>query len=233
MRYRILFKNKRYEKEKITNVRRNITPQNQRMKAKKQTYSCLCEPVKKYINNLNKYGSGASLEWLKQQQTFSAYAQSDHSDIGEHYHVFDPIDLGEGFYAHIGMNWPQSAHIINTIVTMECEMDDEHGHLSLAPIYNVENQREELAFFTEQFRESWGDTTKYGMSMLFLKWAQCDHSIIGTISPSCEARWIFPEGVAIGRKQCGFYVFDEFTDVYKHPMRPLTDSDWDDIWNNY
>ena len=194
----------------------------------------MCEPVENYLNNLAKYDSEANLEWLKRNHIFYAYAESDHSDIGEHYHVFDPIDLGEGFYAHIGMRRPQSSSLItNTAIVMECEMDDELGHLSLAPIYNEESQREELAFFTEQFRESWGDTTKYGMSMLYLTWAQCDQSIIGTISPSCEARWIFPEGMAIGRKQCGFYVFDEFTDAYKHPMRPLRDSDWDDIWNNY
>lgn len=110
-------------------------------------------------------------------------------------------------------------------------MDDEPGHLSLAHIYNAESQREELAFFTKSFQESWGDTTKYRMGMLYL--TSSDYSIIGTISPSCEARWIFPEGMAIGRKQCGFYVFDGSTDAYKHPMRPLTDSDWDDIWNNY
>lgn len=210
------------------------TPKKQQTKANKQTYSCLCEPVENYLNNLAKYDSEANLEWLKRNHIFYAYAESDHSDIGEHYHVFDPIDLGEGFYAHIGMRRPQSSSLItNTAIVMECEMDDELGHLSLAPIYNEESQREELAFFTEQFRESWGDTTKYGMSMLYLTWAQCDQSIIGTISPSCEARWIFPEGMAIGRKQCGFYVFDEFTDAYKHPMRPLRDSDWDDIWNNY
>ena len=212
----------------------SIIPKDLKKTAHSQTYFCLCEPVENYLNNLDKYDSEANLEWLKQNHIFYAYAESDHSDIGEHYHVFDPIDLGEGFYAHIGMRRPQSSSLItNTAIVMECEMDDELGHLSLAPIYNEESQREELAFFTEQFRESWGDTTKYGMSMLFLKWAQCDHSIIGTISPSCEARWIFPEGMAIGRKQCGFYVFDEFTDAYKHPMKPLTDSDWDDIWNNY
>lgn len=221
------------KKRKISNKRRNITPQNQRMKTNKQTYSCLCEPVENYLNNLDKYDSEASLEWLKRNHIFYAYAESDHSDIGEHYHVFDPIDLGEGFYAHIGIRWPQSSRITNTTVTMECDMDDENGHLTLAYICNGKKQNKELAFFTESFRESWGDTTKYGMGMLYLTPARSNYSIIGTISPSCEARWIFPEGMAIGRKQCGFYVFDEFTDAYKHPMRPLTDSDWDDIWNIY
>ena len=211
----------------------NINTEDFKPKANKQTYSRLCEPVEKYLSKLDEYRDKASLEWFKRCQIFYAYAKSDHSGIGKHYHVFDPIDLGEGFYAHIGMHWPQSSQITNTVVTMECEMDDEHGHLSLAPIYNEESQRMELAFFTKSFQESWGDTTKYGMGMLYLTPARSNHSIIGTISPSCEARWIFPEGMAIGRKQCGFYVFDEFTDAYKHPMRPLTDSDWDDIWNNY
>lgn len=216
------------------NNQKSTTPQNQQTKANKQTYSCLCEPVENFLTELDKYDSKAGLEWVKHCQTFGAYAQSDHSDIGEHYHVFDPISLGEGFYAYIGMHWAQNSSMeTNTAIVMECDMDDGHGHLSLAPIYNEESQSTELAFFTKSFQESWGDTTKYGMGMLYLTPARSDYSIIGAISPSCEARWIFPEGMAIGRKQCGLYVFDEFTDAYKHPMRPLTGSDWDDVWNNY
>lgn len=211
----------------------NTIPQNFKKAAHKQTYSCLCEPAGKYLSELKQYETKANIALKNMESAFDNYANGDHSDIGEHYHVFDPIDLGEGFYAHIGIRWPQSSRITNTTVTMECDMDDENGHLTLAYICNGKKQNKELAFFTESFRESWGDTTKYGMGMLYLTPARNNYSIIGTISPSCEARWIFPEGMAIGRKQCGFYVFDEFTDAYKHPMRPLTDSDWDDIWNNY
>ena len=212
----------------------SIIPKDLKKTAHSQTYFCLCEPAGKYLGELKKYDAEVDIALKNMESAFDDYANEDHSDIGKHFHVFESVGLGKGFMLHAGMDWPQNAsHAVINAITMECEMDDEHGHLTLAQIYNEESQREELAFFTEQFRQSWGDTTKYGMSMLYLTWAQCDHSIIGTISPSCEARWIFPEGMAIGRKQCGFYVFDEFTDAYKHPMRPLTDSDWDDIWNIY
>lgn len=212
----------------------NIIPKDFKRIAHRQTYSCLCEAAGKYLTELKKYEAKADIALKNLENTFDDYANGDHSDVGEHFHVFAPVGLGEGFMLHAGMDWPQVVpHVIINIITMECEMDDEHGYLSLAPVYNEEIQHMELAFFTKQFRESWGDTTKYEIDMLYLLWAQCDCSVIGTISPSCEARWIFPEGMAIGRKQCGFYVFDEFTDAYKHPMKPLTDSDWDDIWNNY
>ena len=212
----------------------NTIPQNFKKAAHKQTYSCLCEPAGKYLSELKQYETKANIALKNMERAFDNYANGDHSDIGEHFHVFESVGLGEGFMLHAGMDWPQTVpRVIINIITMECEMDDEHGYLSLAPVYNEGIQHMELAFFTESFRESWGDTTKYGMDMLYLLWAQCDCSVISTISPSCEARWIFPEGMAIGRKQCGFYVFDEFTDAYKHPMKPLTDSDWDDIWNNY
>ena len=63
------------KKRKITNKRRNTTPQNRRMKANKQTYPCLCELVENYLTKLDKYDSEASLEWLKRVRTFDAYAK--------------------------------------------------------------------------------------------------------------------------------------------------------------
>lgn len=213
----------------------NATPQNQITKANKQAYTHLCSPIAKYQKELDTREAKAEVELQKRMGLYEDYANGNHLNIGEHFHIFDSIDLGEGFYAHVGMYWPQGSPIIDisTAIVMECEMNDEHGPLTLTQIYNEDGQRMESAFFTRLFQESWSDTTQYGMDMLCLTCAQSDYSIIGTVFPSCEARWIFPEGMAFGRKQCGFYVFDDFTDSYKHPMRALTDSDWDSIWNDY
>ena len=108
----------------------NTIPQNFKKAAHKQTYSCLCEPAGKYLSELKQYETKANIALKNMESAFDNYANGDHSDIGEHYHVFDPIDLGEGFYAHIGIRWPQSSRITNTTVTMECDMDDENVHLT-------------------------------------------------------------------------------------------------------
>lgn len=78
------------KKGKNINIRRGTTPKNQKLKANKQTYSCLCKPVEKFSSKWDENKAKVSLEWLKLCPIIAAYAKSDHSDIGEHYHVFDP-----------------------------------------------------------------------------------------------------------------------------------------------
>lgn len=208
----------------------NTTPGNSQKKASKQIYSDLSQPVKIYLDKLESFDTKVYNEIKRQENIFANYAKSGHTE--NHFHCFDPIDLGAGFFLNLGMNWYSStSYDIIYNITMECEMKD--GHLTFALINDSNSIYKTKAFFTSQFFESWSSITSYRKELCFFFGTLNYYSIICTKSPTCEARWIFPEGMAIGREQCGFYVFNDFTDAYKHPMRPLTKSDRLDIWNNY
>lgn len=198
----------------------------------KQEYSCLCEVIEEFCGNSNYLIDKVSQGIKKNALLYQDYSNADHSDIGSHCHAFPSFDLGDGYTAHIGMNWPEMKEFLIPCLTKEFVLEDGGDGMTLGMIYPDNLEGEIPAFFTRIFFEDFSDSTKFGKNIFFLD--ICRNGYISECSG--EIRWLFSKGVAFGYKYCKFYVFNGFTDQIKYQGEDLTDDmkeELDDLlWNN-
>lgn len=199
----------------------------------KTQYNTPCEAVHEYFENLDSLLLMAEsyVDEQKLLDTYEAYSKSDQSAIGPHFHVFDSVDLGSDYTAHLGMVWPVSdfcEECIEVAITKDFVMADGCSY-TLGEAYIDGGMRP--VFFTEFFWEIFGDTTKFGKNMFFLNMATSVKSLYGLTMNTGEVRWLLSKGMAFGRRCCRYDVFHNFTDNIQYM------DDWDkddmefDMWN--
>lgn len=179
----------------------------------KTQYNTPCEAVHEYFENLDSLLLMAEsyVDEQKLLDTYEAYSKSDQSAIGPNFHVFDSVDLGSDYTAHLGMVWPPSditKVCIQIAITKEVRMADGCSYtLGIADV----NDEIEPVFFTEFFWEIYSSLTGCCKNMFFLDLAMHYKSIY-SMCDTGEVRWLFYEGMAFGRRYCQFDVFHDFTD---------------------
>lgn len=185
----------------------------------KKGYESLCEVMYEYLGNNACLMNEISQKIRDNTNLYENYSKSDHSDIGPHYKTFPSIDLGDGYTVHIGMNWPERKENLLLSLTKDFVLGNGDDNITFGMIYPDKPEERVPAFLTESFFESFSDSTKFGKDFFFLIASKA-----GYISQqsSGEARWLFPEGVALGYRNSDFYVFNGFTDLIKYQGEKLT-----------
>ena len=185
----------------------------------KKEYASLDEVKKEFSGNFNCLAYKISREIGKNKPLYKAYSDTDHSTIGPHYKLFPSIDLGNGYTVHIGMNWPVRKEQLLLSLTKDFVLGNGGDNITFGMIYPDKPEERVPAFLTESFFESFSDSTRFGKDFFFLIASKA-----GYISQqsSGEARWLFPEGVALGYRNSDFYVFNGFTGLIKYQGEKLT-----------
>lgn len=198
----------------------------------KKEYGCLCEVTEEFSGNFEYLMDKASREIKKNNLLYQTYSDEDHSDMGSHCHAFPSFDLGDGYIAHIGMNWPEKKGYLIIVLTKKFILENGSEDMTLGLIYPDNSNGLQPAFFTRLFFESFSDSTKFGKDLFFL-----NVGMNGYLSEcSGEVRWLFSEGIASGYKYCKYYVFNDFADTAKYQGEELTDEMMDKLdeclWND-
>lgn len=196
-------------------------------------YQTLCEVYNEFTANEPLLIGNIKNVIKNDRQKYDGYSAIDHSDIGPHFHAFDKLDFGSGYKGHTGVQWPLKSPRLVKAVTKDFTLKDKYScfDMTATRIHPKNIDEPLLVFFTRLFIEAWGDSTLLSTSLLFLQFANT-----GQIS-FCEdeARWLFPYGMAYGRKHCRFCVFDSFSDDKCYPGRMTKrnqDMLFDVIWND-
>lgn len=221
----LLTNNNNYKKMKKKQINKLPMPS-------KTQYNTPCEAVHEYFENLDPLLRMAEsyIDEQKLLDTYKAYSKSDQSAIGPHFHVFDSVDLGSDYTAHLGMMLPPSditKVCIQIAITKEVRMAD--GCSYTLGIANV-NDEIEPVFFTESFWVIYSSLTRFCKNMFFLDLAMHYKSIYSRWDTG-EVRWLLSKGMAFGRRYCQFDVFHDFTDEIQYIDGVDEDDLEDDMWN--
>lgn len=184
----------------------------------KTQYNALCEADEEYIQNKGVLSRMVDIEIKKRLDIYEAYSKSA---SGSYFQVFDSIDLGSDYTAHLGMVCPVSdfsEEYIEVAITKDFVMADGCSY-TLGEAYIDGGMRP--VFFTEFFWKIFGDTTKFGKNMFFLNMATSVKSLYDLIKNTGEVQWLLYEGLVLGRRCCRYDVFHDFTDDIQYI------DDWD------
>lgn len=201
-----------------TMKKKNLSTTNTLPFPSKKEYTSLGEVKKEFLGNFSYLTHKIGREIGKNMPLYKAYSDTDHSDIGPHYKTFPSIDLEDGYTTHVGMNWPERKDNLLLSLTKDFVLGNGGDNITFGMIYPDKPKKRVPAFLTESFFESFSGSTKFGKVYFFLIASKA-----GYISQqsSGEARWLFPEGVALGYRNSDFYVFNGFTDQIKYQGEKL------------
>lgn len=143
-------------------------------------------------------------------------------DDGNKYAVLgSPVDMGDGYTAYIGELWPKRKNALAVIIIKRFRLKNNKGKYTVG-IMSPENVDDTFqAVFTEGFLQKRMEALKTDTRFFFF--LSCYYGLISQHDK--DVRWLFDEGMAIGKEMHGFYCFSDYTDTIKFPMRDLTDDE--------
>ena len=194
----------------------------------KAEYGSLDEVVYEYMNNLDTLLANVDDVIKKDPQIFHPQCPND----GNSYAVVTvPIKMGDGYSVYFGTFWPEKEGAIAVIPIKRFRLKGSKSQNKLGIIVPENCGDESLAVFTEDFLQKVDGLPDCNEGLFFF--LSCHSGLLSAHGK--DVRWLFDEGMAIGKKMNGFYCFYDYTDTIKFPEGNLTDEEIKDLemkmWN--
>lgn len=194
----------------------------------KAEYGSLDEVVYEYMNNLDTLLENVDDVIKNDPQIFHPQCPND----GNSYAVVTvPIKMGDGYSVYFGTFWPEKEGAIAVIPIKRFRLKGSKSQNKLGIIVPENCGDESLAVFTEDFLQKVDGLPDCNEGLFFF--LSCHSGLLSAHGK--DVRWLFDEGMAIGKKMNGFYCFYDYTDTIKFPEGNLTDEEIKDLemkmWN--
>lgn len=184
----------------------------------KAEYGSLDEVVYEYMNNLDTLLENVDDVIKNDPQIFHPQCPND----GNSYAVVTvPIKMGDGYSVYFGTFWPEKEGAIAVIPIKRFRLKGSKSQNKLGIIVPENCGDESLAVFTEDFLQKVDGLPDCNEGLFFF--LSCHSGLLSAHGK--DVRWLFDEGMAIGKKMNGFYCFYDYTDTIKFPERDLTDEE--------